>query len=141
MEELIQYIRKTFDEQILKVVNFMERANLLVSEMKMEQVKEGDKVVNKPSPNIIELSYLRLCDDDPDFNHNTMGEIFLHYLEYVLRDVRANWRLDTNRLNQDLNGKCVYCNIPLKNCPMKALGYIKKCIRDANLNEMMFFYI
>ena len=140
MEELIQYIRKTFDEQILKVVNFMERANLLVSEMKMEQVKEGDKVVNKPSPNIIELSYLRLCDDDPDFNHNTMGEIFLHYLEYVLRDVRANWRLDTNRLNQDLNGKCVYCNIPLKNCPMKALGYIKKCIRDANLNEMMFFY-
>ena len=39
MEELIQYIIKTFDEQTLKVVNFMERTNLLVSEMKMEQVK------------------------------------------------------------------------------------------------------
>ncbi|MBR1540001.1 MAG: AAA family ATPase [Clostridia bacterium] len=140
MEELIQYIRKTFDEPTLKIVNFMERANLLVSEMKMDQVKDGDKMVNKPSPNIIELAYLRLCDEDPDFSHNMMGEIFLHYLEYILRDSRANWRVDTNRLNQDLNGKCLYCNIPLKSCPMKVLGYIKKCIRDANLNEPMFFY-
>ena len=140
MEELIQYIRKTFDEPTLKIVNFMERANLLVSEMKMDQVKDGDRMVNKPSPNIIELAYLRLCDEDPDFSHNMMGEIFLHYLEYILRDSRANWRVDTNRLNQDLNGKCLYCNIPLKSCPMKVLGYIKKCIRDANLNEPMFFY-
>lgn len=140
MEELIQYIIKTFDEQTLKVVNFIERTNLLVSEMKMEQVKEGENIVNKPSPNIIELSYLRLCDEDPDFAHNMMGEIFLHYLEYVLRDARANWRIDTNRLNQELNGKCAYCNIALKNCPMKVLGYIKKCARDANLNEAMLFY-
>lgn len=140
MEELIQYIKKLFDEPTLKIVNFMERSNILISEMKMDQVKDGENFVNKPSPNIIELSYLRLCDEDPDFVHNMMGEIFLHYLEYVLRDVRANWRIDTNRLNQDLNGKCAYCDIALKNCPMKALGYIKKCIRDANLNEPMFFY-
>ncbi|MBR2289266.1 MAG: AAA family ATPase [Clostridia bacterium] len=140
MEELIQYVKKTFDEPTLKIVNFLERANILVSEMKMDQVKEGDRIVNKPSPNMIELSYLRLCDEDPDFPHNMMGEVFLHYLEYVLRDVRANWRVDTNRLNQDLNGKCVYCNIPLKSCPMKVLGYIKKCIRDASLNEQMFFF-
>jgi len=140
MEELIQYIRKTFDEPTLKIVNFLERANILVSEMKKEQVKEGDRIVEKPSPNIIELSYLRLCDEDPDFKHNMMGEVFLHYLEYVLRDSRANWRVDTNRLNQDLNGKCMYCDIPLKSCPMKVLGYIKKCIRDANVNEQMFFY-
>lgn len=140
MEELIQYIRKTFDEPTLKIVNFLERANILVSEMKMEQVKDGDSIINKPSPNIIDLSYLRLCDEDPDFPHNMMGEVFLHYLEYVLRDARANWRVDTNRLNQDLNGKCIYCNIPLKSCPMKVLGYIKKCIRDANVNEQMFFF-
>ena len=140
MEELIEYIRKTFDEPTLKVVNFMERANLLVSEMKVDQIKEGEKIVNKPSSNIIELSYLRLCDEDTDFNHNMMGEIFLHYLEYVLRDARANWRVDTNRLNQDLNSKCIYCNIPLKSCPMKVLGYIKKCTKDANVNEPMFFY-
>ena len=112
MEELIQYVRKTFDDQTLKIVNFMERTNLLVSEMKMEQVKDGDKMVSKPSPNIIELSYLRLCDEDPDFSHNMMGEIFLHYLEYILRDLRANWRLDTSKLNQDLNIKCIYCRQP-----------------------------
>ncbi len=140
MEDLIQYVRSTFDEKTLKIVNFIERANLLISEMKVDQVKEGDKFVNKQSPNIIELSYLRLCDDDPDFNHNMMGEIFLHYLEYILRDARANWRIDTNRLNQELNGKCNYCNISLNCCPMKALGYIKKCIRDSNINEQVFFY-
>ena len=142
MEELIQYIRKTFDEPTLKIVNFMERANLLVSEMKMDQVKDGDKMVNKPSPNIIELAYLRLCDEDPDFSHNMMGEIFLHYLEYILRDSRANWRVDTNRLNQDLNGKCLYCNIPLKSCPMKVLGYIKKCIMKGHiLSYYIYIYI
>ena len=140
MEELIEYIRKTFDEQTLKIVNFLERANVLVSEMKMEQIKDGDKILNRPSPNIIEFSYLRLCDEDSDFNHNIMGEIFLHYLEYILRDVRANWRIDINRLNQDLNGKCNYCNISLKSCPMKVLAYIKKCVRDSNLNEPVFFY-
>ena len=140
MEELIEYIRKTFDEPTLKIVNFIELTNLLSSDMKLDQVKEGDKFVNKPSPNIIELSYFKLCDEDIDFCHNMMGEIFLHYLEYVLRDLRANWRVDTNRLNQDLAGKCAYCNIPLKNCPMKVLAYIKKCISDAKLNEPMFFY-
>ena len=140
MEELIEYVRNNFDEPTLKIVNFLERANVLVSDMKMEQIQEGDRVINKPSPNIIELSYLRLCDDDSDFNHNMMGEIFLHYLEYILRDVRANWRIDTNRLNQDLVGKCNYCNISLKNCPLKVLGYIKKCIRDSKLNEPVFFY-
>lgn len=140
MEELLQYVKNTFDEKVLKIIYFMERANLLISEMKIDQVKEGDQIVNRPSPNIIELSYLRLCDEDSDFNHNMMGEVFLHYLEYILRDIRANWRIDINRLNQDLSSKCNYCNISLNCCPMKALGYIKKCIRDANVNEQMFFY-
>ena len=139
MEELINYVRKTFDDKTLRVVNFIERANLLVSEMKVDQVQEGDKLIKRMSPNIIELAYFRLCDEDPDFKHNMMGEIFLHYLEYILRDVRANWRIDINKLNQDLNSKCGYCDIALKNCPMKVLGYIKKCIRDSNLNEFVFF--
>ena len=140
MEKLIDYFLKNFDESTLKIVNFIENSKLLISEMKPEQIREGDKYVNKPSPNIIELSYLRLCDEDPDFNHNMMGEIFLHYLEYILRDIRANWKIDINRLKSELKGKCAYCNIKLKNCPMKVLAYIKKCVRDENLNEDMFFY-
>lgn len=139
MEELINYLRKTFDEPTLKIVNFMQNTNLLISEMKMEQVKEGEKLVNRPSSNIIETSYLRLCDEDPDFKHDMMGEIFLHYLEYILRDIRANWRLDINRLKEDLEGKCGYCNIKLKNCPMKVLAYIKKCAKDENINEYALF--
>ncbi len=139
MEELITYLRKMFDDTTIKIINFMENANLLVSEMKMEQVKEGDKIINKPSPNIIEFSYLKLCDDDPEFKHNMMGEAFLHYLDYILRDVRANWRLDINRLKQELNGKCGYCNIKLNNCPMKVLAYVKKCVADERFNEQAFF--
>lgn len=139
MEELINYIRKTFDEPTLKIINFMENTNLLISEMRVDQVREGEKLVNKPSKNIIETSYLRLCDEDPDFKHNMMGEIFLHYLEYILRDLRANWRLDINHLKADLAGRCGYCNIKLKNCPMKVLAYIKKCAKDEKLNERALF--
>jgi SpoVK/Ycf46/Vps4 family AAA+-type ATPase len=139
MDELITYLRKSFDEPTLKIVNFMEKSNLLISEMKIDQVKDGDKIVNRPSPNIIETSYLRLCDEDPEFKHDMMGEVFLHYLEYVLRDVRANWRLDINRLKQDLETKCGYCNIQLKNCPMKVLAYIKKCAKDEKINEIALF--
>lgn len=139
MEELIDYLRKTFDESTLKIINFMQNANLLVSEMKVETINEGDKTVTKTSPNIIETSYLRLCDDDPEFSHNMMGEVFLHYLEYILRDVRANWRLDINRLKQDLASRCSYCNIALKYCPMKVLAYVKKCARDENINETALF--
>ena len=139
MEELINYIKKTFDEPTLKIINFMENASLLVSEMKVDQVKDGDRVINRPSLNIIETSYLRLCDDNIEFKHNLMGEIFLHYLGYILRDACANWRLDINRLKQDLEGKCGYCNIQLKNCPMKVLAYIKKCAKDEKINEEALF--
>ena len=139
MEELINYIKKTFDEPTLKIINFMENASLLVSEMKVDQVKDGDRVINRPSLNIIETSYLRLCDDNIEFKHNLMGEIFLHYLGYILRDACANWRLDINRLKQDLEGKCSYCNIQLKNCPMKVLAYIKKCAKDEKINEEALF--
>ena len=89
MEELIEYIKKTFDEQTLKIVNFLERANILVSEMKMEQIKDGDKILNRPSPNIIELSYLRLCDEDTDFNHNIMGEIFFTLLRIYFKRCKS----------------------------------------------------
>jgi len=139
MEELIEYIKKTFDEPMLKIVNFMQNSNLLISEMKIDRVKDGDKFINRTSPNIIETSYLRLCDDDPEFRHNMMGEVFLHYLEYILRDVRANWKLDINNLKQDLEGKCGYCNIALNSCPMKVLAYIKKCARDEKINEVALF--
>ena len=139
MEELVEYLLKNFDQSTIKIINFMEKTNLLTWNMKSEQIKEGDKVVNKPSPNIVETSYLRLCDEFEEFNHDMMGEIFLHYLEYVLRDLRANWKFDVNKLQNDLAVKCGYCNIKLKYCPMKVLAYIKKCINDEKLNENAVF--
>lgn len=139
MEELVEYLLKNFDESTLKVINFMQKTNLLTWNMKSEQVKDGDKFINRPSPNVVETSYLRLCDESEEFNHDMMGEIFLHYLEYVLRDLRANWKFDINRLKVDLGTKCSYCNIKLKQCPMKVLAYIKKCISDEKFNENVIF--
>ena len=139
MEELVEYLLKNFDESTLKVINFMQKTNLLTWNMKAEQVKDGDKFITKPSPNIVETSYLRLCDEYDDFNHDMMGEIFLHYLEYILRDIRANWKFDINRLKVDLATKCSYCNIKLKQCPMKVLAYVKKCIAEEKLNENIVF--
>ena len=57
MEELIEYLRKTFDEPTLKIINFMENAKILTSDMKIDKVKEGDKTVNRVSKNIVETSY------------------------------------------------------------------------------------
>ena len=139
MEELVEYLLKNFDQSTIRIINFMQRTNLLTWNMKPEQVKEGDKVINKPSTNIVETSYLRLCDEFEEFNHDMMGEIFLHYLEYILRDLRANWKFDVNKLQNDLAVKCGYCNIKLKYCPMKVLAYIKKCINDEKLNENAVF--
>ena len=59
--------------------------------MKLEPIKEGDKVVNKQSPNIVETSYLRLCDDSEEFNHNMMGEVFLHYVAVNHRNADSNY--------------------------------------------------
>ena len=139
MEELVEYLLKNFDESTIKIINFMQKTNLLTWNMKVDQVKEGEKLVSKASPNIVETSYLRLCDDSEEFNHDMMGEVFLHYLEYILRDLRANWKFDVNRLKADLAAKCGYCNIKLKYCPMKVLAYVKKCINDEKLNENTVF--
>ena len=139
MEELVEYLLKNFDNNTLKIINFMRKTNMLTWNMKVDQVKEGERMVSKPSSNIVETSYLRLCDDSEEFNHDMMGEVFLHYLEYVLRDLRANWKFDVNRLKIDLATKCGYCNIKLKYCPMKVLAYVKKCISDEKLNENAVF--
>ena len=53
MEELVEYLQKNFDESTLKVINFMQRTSLLTWNMKVDQVKEGDKMISKPSPNIL----------------------------------------------------------------------------------------
>ena len=139
MEELVEYLLKNFDENTLKVINFMRKTNMLTWNMKAEQIKEGETMVTRTSQNIVETSYLRLCDDSEEFNHDMMGEVFLHYLEYVLRDLRANWKFDITRLKNDLGTKCGYCNIKLKYCPMKVLAYVKKCISDEKLNENAVF--
>ncbi len=137
-DELLKYVGENFDKPLLKVIYFMEKSNLLDSKMSVERVKEGDKYVNKTSNNLLEASYLRLCNTEFE-NKNMLSEIFLHYLEYVLAESRSFWRFDIFNLENEFQKKCGYCNINLKYCPMKVLAYIKKCIADDNMNSEEFW--
>ena len=138
IDELVSYIKANTDEKFLKIVDFMERANLLTYSMKTERVKEGDVEKEKPT-NILEAAYLKLCSEDFEENRDMFGEFFLHYQNYVLKDLRAYWRFNIQNLEKEFLMKCTYCNIPFKYCPMKVLGYIKKVINDNKLNEYEFF--
>lgn len=138
IDNLVDYIRTNTDEETLKIIDFIERANILTYSMKLDRVKEGDKVVEKPT-NILEASYLKLCSEDFEEDYDMLGQFFLHYQDYILRDLRAYWRFNIANLEREFSLKCSYCNIKLKYCPMKVLGYIKKCIKDKKINEYEFF--
>lgn len=135
VDNLVKYIKDTFDEKLIKVMYYIYKTNILTISMRKDRVKEGDKIVEKDT-SILETSYLRLCSQDFEKDYDIMGELFLHYYDYILRDLRAYWRFDLNKIDKDLPLKCTYCKASyLKLCPMKALGYIKKCIEDSNANE------
>lgn len=138
VENIVRYIKDNFDKDLLKVADFIERANVLSSTMKIEKVKQEDKIIDKKT-NILETSYLRMCSEGFEGEYDILGEIFLHYQDYLLRDLRSCWRFDTTNLKKEWQSKCSYCNIDLKSCPMKVLGYIKKIINDGNLNEYEVF--
>lgn len=138
IDELLKYVGESFDKPLLKVIYFMEQAKLLEANMKIDKIKEGDKVVDKPSSCMLEASYLRLCNTEFE-NKNMMGEIFLQYLDFVLVESRSFWRFNIYNLESEFQAKCSYCNIPLKYCPMKVLAYIKKCIADENMDKTLFF--
>lgn len=138
IDELLKYVGESFDKPLLKVIYFMEQSKLLEANMKIDKLKEGDKVIDKPSSCMLEASYLRLCNTDFD-KKNMMGEIFLQYLEFVLVESRSFWRFNIYNLENEFQTKCSYCNIPLKYCPMKVLAYIKKCISDENLDSNLFW--
>ena len=138
IDNLVAHIKSNVDEKLLRIIDFMERANLLSYTMKTEKVKEGDVEKEKPT-NIIETAYLKLCSEDFEEHRDMFGEFFLHYQNYVLRDLRAYWRFNIQNVEKEFQMRCTYCNIPFKYCPMKVLGYIKKLIADNNLNEYEFF--
>ena len=138
IDNFVSYIRSNVDDKFLKIIDFMERANLLEYSMKMEKYKDGDKEKERPS-NIIETAYLKLCSEDFEENRDMFGEFFLHYQNYILKDLRAYWRFNIQNLEKEFSMRCTYCNIPFKYCPMKVLGYIKKVIKENNFNEYEFF--
>ena len=138
IDSLVSYIKSNVDDKFLRIIDFMERANLLSYSMKMEKYKDGDKEKERPT-NIIETAYLKLCSEDFEENRDMFGEFFLHYQNYILKDLRAYWRFNIQNLEKEFSMRCTYCNIPFKYCPMKVLGYIKKVIEDNKLNEYEFF--
>ena len=138
IDNLVSYIKSNVDDKFLKIIDFMERANILTYSMKTEKYKEGDKEKERPT-NIIEPAYLKLCSEDFEENRDMFGEFFLHYQNYILKDLRAYWRFNVQNLEKEFSMRCTYCNIPFKYCPMKVLGYIKKVIDENKLNEYEFF--
>ena len=43
IDNLVSYIKSNVDDKLLKIIDFMERANLLTYTMKNEKYKDGDK--------------------------------------------------------------------------------------------------
>lgn len=138
IDSLVSYIKANVDDKFIRIIDFMERANLLEYSMQMEKYKDGDKERERPS-NIIETAYLKLCSEDFEENRDMFGEFFLQYQNYTLKDLRAYWRFNIQNLEKEFSMRCTYCNIPFKYCPMKVLGYIKKVIAENNINEYEFF--
>lgn len=138
IDNLIDYIRINTDENTLKIIDFIERANVLTYNMKTDRIKDGDRIIEKPT-NVLESSYLKMCSEDFEEGYDMLGQFFLHYQDYILRDLRAYWRFSISNLEKEFSSKCSYCNIKVKYCPMKVLGYIKKCINDKKINEYEFF--
>ena len=66
MEELqntVNYIKSLVDEKTLNVIDFLEKSNILNYSIKMDKIKDGDKVVEKPS-NRINIDFLKICSQD-----------------------------------------------------------------------------
>ncbi len=135
----VNFIKGKFTENELKIIKFIYETDLLAYSMQTEKVKEGDKLVEKPT-NILELSFLKLCAKNFDDAQDMFEKIFLFYIGYSLRDYKSTWRLNLNNLEQDLNAKCSYCKVnDLHSCPFKLLSYVLKCISDNKFDTRKVF--
>lgn len=135
----VNFIKGKFTENELKIIKFIYETDLLAYSMQTEKVKEGDKLVEKPT-NILELSFLKLCAKNFDDAQDMFEKIFLFYIGYSLRDYKSTWRLNLNNLEQDLSAKCSYCGVSeLHSCPFKLLSYVLKCISDNKFDAKTVF--
>lgn len=128
-ENFVKFIKEKFAYNEIMMAKFILEADLLSYNMITEKVKENDKIVEKPT-NILDMSYLKLCAKKFDDANNLFEKIFLFYIGYALREYRNSWKLNLNNLDNDLIGKCSYCNLASNPCPFKLATYIKKCIDD-----------
>ena len=133
-ENFVKFIKEKFSDNEIMMAKFILEADLLSYNMITEKVKENDKIVEKPT-NILDMAYLKLCAKRFDDADNLFEKIFLFYIGYYLREYRNSWKLNLNNLDNDLIGKCSYCNLDSKPCPFKLATYIKKCINDNNFDS------
>ncbi len=137
-ENFVNFIKGKFTEAEIKMAKFIDETDLLSYTMTTEKVKEGDKLVEKPT-NLLELSYLKLCAKKFDDSEDLLEKIFLFYVGYALREYKNSWRLNLNNLDSDLALKCSYCNVDTEVCPFKLVTYIKKCISDNKFDTKKVF--
>ena len=137
-ENFVNFIKGKFTEAEIKMAKFIDETDLLSYTMTTEKVKEGDKLVEKPT-NVLELSYLKLCAKKFDDSEDLLEKIFLFYVGYALREYKNSWRLNLNNLDSDLALKCSYCNVDTEVCPFKLVTYIKKCISDNKFDTKKVF--
>ena len=71
IDNLVDYIKSNTDTDTLKIIDFIERANVLTYNMKIDRVKEGDRFVDKPT-NLLEASYLKMCSEDFEENYDML---------------------------------------------------------------------
>ncbi|MBR3614816.1 MAG: AAA family ATPase [Clostridia bacterium] len=138
LESFVKFIKEKFSENEIKMARFIHETDLLTYTMLTDKVKEGDRIVEKPT-NVLELSYLKLCAKKFDDSDNLLEKLFLFYVGYSLREFKNTWKLNLNNLDNDLAMKCSYCNIDSNVCPFKLVSYIKKCIADNKFNSKRVF--
>lgn len=137
-ENFVKFIKEKFSDNEIQMARFIHETDLLSYIMINEKVREGEKIVEKPT-NVLELSYLKLCAKKFDDSENIFEKIFLFYIGYSLREYKNTWKLNLNNLEKDLAAKCSYCEIDSNVCPFKLVSYIKKCIADNKFDAKKIF--
>ena len=138
MENFVNFIKESFSIDDIKIAKFIYELNLLSYSMITEKTREGEQIVDKPT-NIIELSYLKLCDKKFDNAKDLLEKMYLFYIGFSLKEYKSILRLNLNNLEREFKYKCSYCNIENDACPFRLVGYIKKCIDDNHFDPKKVF--
>lgn len=137
-ENFVKFIKEKFTYEDIKLAKFIFETDLLSFSAGMDKVREGEKIIDKPT-NILDMTYLKLCAKKFVDSEDLFEKIFLFYIGYSLREYKNTWRLNLNNLDADIKTKCSYCNIDADCCPLKLVTYIKKCISDNNFDSRRVF--